>query len=153
MQLAAGILLLVLVAAASWMLRRRGIAAALPTYHQLTFERGLVYAARFAPDARSIYYSANWNGQPIQLYSMLPDSPESRALNLVNSTLFAVSPSELAISVGCEDRVIGNCEGTLGLVPVSGGSPRQVAEDVLSADWTADMARWHRSAMWAEGTA
>jgi serine/threonine protein kinase len=137
-QLAASVLLLVLVAAASWMLGRHQGTTVSPSYHQLTFERGLVYAARFAPDGRSIYYSANWNGQPVQLYSTLPDSPESRALNLTNSTLFAVSPSELAISVGCKDRVIGNCEGTLGLVPVSGGSPRQIAEDVLSADWTAD---------------
>jgi hypothetical protein len=57
---------------------------------------------------------------------------------LINSTLFAVSSSELAISVGCNDRYIGICQGTLGLLPVSGGSPREVEEDVLAADWTAD---------------
>jgi hypothetical protein len=108
------------------------------SYHQLTFDRGLVYAARFAHDGRSIYYSASWSGQPVQLYSTLPDSPESRPLNLTNSTLFAVSSSELAISVGCNDRYIGICQGTLGLLPVSGGSPREVEEDVLAADWTAD---------------
>jgi eukaryotic-like serine/threonine-protein kinase len=137
-QLAAGVLLLVLVAAGGWMLGRRMGSAAPLSYHQLTFERGLVYAARFAPDGRSIYYSASWSGQPVQLYSTLPDSPESRPLNLTNSTLFAVSSSELAISVGCKDRYIGICQGTLGLLPVAGGSPREVAEDVLAADWTAD---------------
>ena len=138
MQVAAGLLLLVLVAAGSWMLGRRTGAVAPLSYHQLTFDRGLVYAARFAHDGRSIYYSASWNGQPVQLYSTLPDSPESRPLNLINSTLFAVSSSELAISVGCNDRYIGICQGTLGLLPVSGGSPREVEEDVLAADWTAD---------------
>jgi len=138
MALVAAVLMLALVAAASWMLGRRTVAVSSPAYHQLTFERGLVYAARFAPDGRSIYYSASWNGQPVQLYSKLPDSPESRSLTLTNSTLFAVSPSEMAISVGCKDRYIGLCEGTLGLVPVAGGSPREVAEDVLGADWTAD---------------
>ena len=138
MQLAAAVLLFLLVATGSWMLGRRGASVTLPSYHQLTFERGLVYAARFGPDGRSIYYSASWNGQPVQLYSTVPDSPESRPLNLVNSTLFAASASELAISLGCKDRYVGNCQGTLATVPVAGGSPREVATDVLSADWTAD---------------
>lgn len=136
--LAAGVLLLVAGGVAGWLLPRGAGSIALPSYHQLTFERGLVYAARFAPDGRSIYYSASWNGQPVQLYSTVPDSPESRPLNLINSTLFAVSSSEMAISVGCKDRYIGNCQGTLAMVPVSGGSPREIVENALSADWTAD---------------
>jgi len=137
-QIAAAGLTLAVISAASWMLGQRSHPAAVPSFHQLTFERGLIYAARLAPDGRSIYYSASWSGQPVQLYSTAPDSPESRSLNLVNSTLFAVSPSELAISVGCEDRYIGNCQGNLGLVPVAGGTPREILKDALSADWTAD---------------
>ncbi|HTW60096.1 MAG TPA: protein kinase [Terriglobales bacterium] len=136
--IAVGALALIVVAAGSWVLARSTASTTLPAYHQLTFERGLVYAARFAADGRSIFYSASWSGQPVQLYSTIPDSPESRPLNLVNSTLFAVSSSEMAISVGCKDRYIGTCQGTLGLVPLAGGSPREVAEDVLAADWTAD---------------
>jgi eukaryotic-like serine/threonine-protein kinase len=138
MMVAAGALLLVLLAAGSWMLGARSSSVPLLTYHQLTFDRGLVYAARFSPDGRSIYYSASWNGQPVQLYSTLPDTPESRPLNLVNSTLFAVSASQLAISLGCKDRYIGLCQGTLGLVPLAGGTPREVADNVLAADWSAD---------------
>ncbi len=134
----AGALLLILVGAASWMLGRKSATAPLPAYHQLTFERGLVYSARFGADGRTIYYSASWNGQPLQLYSTAPDSPESRPLNLVNSTLWAVSASEMAVSVGCRDRYIGLCQGTLGLVPIAGGAPREVVEDALSADWSAD---------------
>ena len=111
---AAAVLLLVLIGTASWVLGRRSASLSMPSYHQLTFERGLVYAARFAADGRSIIYSASWNGQPLQLYSTIPDSPESRPLNLENSTLFAVSSSELAISLGCKDRYIGLCQGTLG---------------------------------------
>ena len=138
MPLAAGLLLLIVGAAGGWLFLRGAGSASPPSYHQLTFERGLIYAARFASDGRSIYYSASWNGQPVQLYSTVPDSPESRPLNLINSTLFAASASELAISLGCEDRYIGNCQGTLATVPVSGGSPREIAQDTLSADWTAD---------------
>jgi len=136
--LAAGLILALLAGIAGWFFGVRNAATTPPLYHQLTFERGLVYAARFAPDGRSIYYSAAWKGQPVQIYSTVADSPESRPLNLVNSTLFAASSSELAISLGCKDRYIGNCEGTLATVPISGGSPRQIAEGVLSADWTAD---------------
>jgi eukaryotic-like serine/threonine-protein kinase len=140
--LATAVLALVLIAGfiivGGWRLSRGAGVVALPSYHQLTFERGLVYAARFAPDGRSIYYSASWNGQPVQLYSTVPDSPESRPLNVTNSTLFAVSASQMAISVGCRDRYIGNCQGTLATVPVSGGSPREIEADALSADWTAD---------------
>jgi eukaryotic-like serine/threonine-protein kinase len=135
---ASGLLLLILGGLAGWLFLRGSGSTAPPLYHQLTFERGLIYAARFAPDGRSIYYSASWNGQPVQLYSTVPDSPESRPLNLSNSTLFAVSSSEMAISLGCEDQYIGNCQGTLATVPVSGGSPREIAENVFSADWTAD---------------
>ncbi len=136
--LVAGLILALAAAAAGWFFGVRNATTAPPFYHQLTFERGLVYAARFAPDGRSIYYSAAWKGQPVQIYSTVPDSPESRPLNLLNSTLFAASPSELAISLGCKDRYIGNCKGTLATVPISGGAPRQIAEGVLSADWTAD---------------
>src|SRR5207249_2890654 len=45
-----------------------------PVYRRLTFERGTIYSARFTPDGRSVVYGASWNGQPLQLYSTLPDS-------------------------------------------------------------------------------
>jgi eukaryotic-like serine/threonine-protein kinase len=115
----------------------RGTASE-PTYHQLTFDRGLIYSARFAVDGPSIYYSAAWNGQPVQLYSTNPNSPESRVLNFSHSALFDVSSAEMAISIGCKDLFIGDCEGALARVPISGGAPRQVAENVVSADWMAD---------------
>src|SRR6516225_9917376 len=36
---------------------RRPSQAVLPVYHPLTFRRGMVQAARFAPDGRTIIYS------------------------------------------------------------------------------------------------
>jgi eukaryotic-like serine/threonine-protein kinase len=122
---------------AGWFLAR-GSNGAIPSYHQLTFDRGLVYSARFARDGRLIYYSASWNGQPLQVYSTMAASPESQPLGMVNSTLFAVSSTDLAVSLGCQDRYIGNCEGTLGQVPVAGGTPREISRDVLAADWNED---------------
>ena len=116
----------------------RGAAVSVPTYHQLTFDRGLIYSARFAVDGPSVYYSAAWNGQPVQLYSTNPSGPESRPLNFTRSALFDVSSSEMAISIGCKDLFVGDCQGALARVPISGGAPRQIAENVDSADWTAD---------------
>ena len=116
----------------------RSAAVSPPTFHQLTFDRGLIYSARFAVGGPSIYYSAAWGGQPVQIYSTDPSSPESRALNLPHSVLFDVSSTEMAISIGCKDLFIGDCEGALARVPISGGAPRQIAENVDSADWTAD---------------
>ena len=36
-----------------------------PSYRQLTFRRGTIWNARFAPDGHTIVYSATWNGNPI----------------------------------------------------------------------------------------
>jgi hypothetical protein len=134
---ALGLLLLLAGGAVGWLLHRGG-SGAVPTFRQLTFDRGLLYSARFGTDGRTIYYSASWNGEPLQIYSTDPDSPESRPLNLLNSSLLAVSRSEMAISQGCHDRFIGACQGTLATVPLAGGAPRALAEDALAADWAAD---------------
>jgi serine/threonine protein kinase len=36
-----------------------------PTYRQLTFRRGSIRSARFAPDGQTILYSAAWQGNPV----------------------------------------------------------------------------------------
>jgi Tol biopolymer transport system component len=120
------------------LLGRGAVPAAPPNFTQLTFSRGLIYSARFAPDGKSVFYAASWNGRPLQIYSTSPGSPESRGLDLSDATLFAVSASQMAVSVGCNDIFIAACEGTLATVPVSGGAPREISENVLSADWPSD---------------
>ncbi|MGC1107878.1 MAG: protein kinase [Candidatus Acidiferrales bacterium] len=117
---------------------RSGSARVLPTFKQITFSRGTIFQARFARDGQSVYYSAAWDGQPVGVYATDPSSPESRALGLAQSSLFGVSASQLAISIGCNHVFIGVCEGTLATVPVSGGAPREIADDIVSADWSPD---------------
>jgi Tol biopolymer transport system component len=133
--LAAMVTLVTLAAAAGWLLGRNAAASGPPEFHQLTFDSGLIYSARFAPEGDTIYYSAGWNGLPVQLYATQPNGPESRPLGMENSALFAVSPSQMAVSIGCKDVFIGDCTGTLAITPLSGGAPRQKEEEVLSADW------------------
>jgi serine/threonine protein kinase len=120
------------------LLNRSSIPAVAPNFTQLTFSRGLIYSARFAADGKTVYYAASWNGQPIQTYSTSPGSPESRAFDLIDSELFAVSTSQMAVSLGCNRVFVAACEGTLATVPTSGGAPREISESVMSADWASD---------------
>jgi serine/threonine protein kinase len=137
--IAAALVLLALGAAGAHFLETRTGSNPLPTFHQLTFKRGMIYSARFAPDGQTVIYSASWDGNPPQLYSTRPDGPESRPLDMKDSNLFAVSSTgELAISLGCRIVLFSDCGGTLASMPFSGGAPRELAQDVISADWTAN---------------
>jgi eukaryotic-like serine/threonine-protein kinase len=110
-----------------------------PTYRRLTFRRGNVGTARFAPDGRSVVYGASWEGRPIEIYTTRPEGPESTPLGIPGADLFSVSPSgELAISR--RERFLGGPGGvgTLATVPMGGGAPRAIAENIEGADWTPD---------------
>jgi eukaryotic-like serine/threonine-protein kinase len=108
-----------------------GVAA--PTFEPLTFRRGTVADARFAPDGRTIVYAANFEGGDREIYTTQPGSPESRPLG-VKANLQAVSRNgELAILL---ERPGG--ESVLARLPIGGGAPREVLENVRSADWAPD---------------
>ncbi len=130
----ASALMLVFAALLAW--RVGGRSAPQPSFHQLTFKRGPIYAARFAPDGRNIIYAAAWDGGQSQIYSTSPDSPESRPLGYQNTGLFAVSRAgELALALGCQPFFVADCGGTLARAPLSGGAPRPILGDVHAADW------------------
>ena len=48
----------------------------LPTFQQLTFRRGEILSARFAPDQQSVAYSAAWDGKPLEMFLTRIDHPE-----------------------------------------------------------------------------
>ncbi len=127
-------LALVLLAAplAAFLLGRRAAATVPPSFHKLTFQRGIVAAARFAPDAETVVYSALWDAGRLQLFTTRPESPESRSLGIFDAKILSVSHSgELAIQLG---RPVG----TLARVPIGGGAPRELIESVFEADWAPD---------------
>jgi eukaryotic-like serine/threonine-protein kinase len=53
-----------------------------PTYRQLTFRRGSIRSARFAPDGQTILYSAAWQGSPVDVFTARPEAPEARSMGL-----------------------------------------------------------------------
>ncbi|MBI3664901.1 MAG: protein kinase [Acidobacteria bacterium] len=107
-----------------------------PSFHLLTFRRGTILSARFAPDGQTIVYGARWDGSPFELFSTRPESPESRSLGFPGTEILAISPSgEMAISSGRHPVGGFVYSGTLGRASLAGGASREVLEDVQQADW------------------
>jgi len=107
-------------------------------YHRVTFRRGFIMSARFASDG-SIVYGATWEDQPLEIYSALPGSPESRPVGLPSADVLSVSQSgEIALSLGRRFTLGWVTSGTLARVPLFGGAPRELCEDVQDADWSPD---------------
>ena len=83
-------------------------------------------------------FGALWDGERCRVHSARVDGPESRALDLPDANLLAVSRSgELAVALGPHtDGVI--TYGTLARVPMTGGAPREMVVGVKFADWSPD---------------
>ncbi len=128
----------VAVAAGFALARLTGRAGPL-RFTQVTFRRGVLWSARYAPDGQTVVYGAAWDGGPPALYSTKVGVPEARSLNLPGADVLAISRTgEMAVSLRRELRSAWVRTGTLARVPLSGGEPREVVADVEWADWSAD---------------
>jgi enoyl-CoA hydratase/carnithine racemase/DNA-binding winged helix-turn-helix (wHTH) protein/Tol biopolymer transport system component len=107
------------------------------TFQQITFRRGSIWSARFAPDGQTILYTAHWEGEPSRLYLSNRVSPEARTVGFEYGLLTSVSPSgELALLDG--RRAADNRGADLVRVPLNGGSPLVVSSGIVSSDWSPD---------------
>ena len=99
-----------------------------PRLNRLTFRRGTVNSARFAPDGRTIFYSASWEGAPSQIFA---------------KSELATPPAVLAsISRQGELAVILSGSSNLARVSPGGGTPHEVVRNVIWADWAPDGANF-----------
>jgi DNA-binding winged helix-turn-helix (wHTH) protein len=115
------------------LLARRPEAPALPSWRQVSFRRGVVNSARFAPGGE-ILFGAAWDATPARLFSTRAGWSDARAIDLEPkvSRLVGVSPTgEVAF---LEQRGVS----ILNRLPAAGGAPRAVAERVVAADWLPD---------------
>jgi len=113
--------------------------SSMPSYQQLTFRRGYVSHARFSPDGQTIVYSATWGGNALEIFSTRAGLNESQSLGLKDADILAVSSTgELAVLTKRTFRGQLIYRGTLARVPVIGGTPREILEDVQEADWSPD---------------
>jgi eukaryotic-like serine/threonine-protein kinase len=139
--LVSAIAVLALMAGAYLEGKREGLASGIspPTYHQLTFRGGTIRMARFAPDGKNIVYSAAWEGNPTELFVTRPDSPESRPFGLSKAEVLSMSrEGEMAVLLNSHNVDPYINVGTLARVPLGGGAPREVLENVQWADWSPD---------------
>jgi eukaryotic-like serine/threonine-protein kinase len=114
-----------------------------PSFHQLTFRRGEIVSARFAPDGQTILYSAAWEGKPIEVFQNRRERPESRPFGLIGADVLSISRSgEIAVSLNRHVAGPFIRSGMLAQMGVSGGgAPREILDDVRSADWGPDSSR------------
>jgi eukaryotic-like serine/threonine-protein kinase len=114
-------------------------ALSAPLYHEITFRRGEIRSARFAPDGQTILYSASWQGNPVETFAARQGTVESRSLGLGRAELLAVSSTgEMALSLDSHPVGTWISVGTLARAPLAGGAPRPILEDVEWADWSPD---------------
>jgi eukaryotic-like serine/threonine-protein kinase len=124
--------------ALGWWMGKVGVHTSQPEYQQITFRTGSIGNARFAPDG-GIIYSASWEGGDRQLYLSRTDDPGSRELGLKDAELLSISKGgEMAIRLNTVTHGGYARSGTLARVPLSGGTPREVLENVGDADWSAN---------------
>jgi Tol biopolymer transport system component len=119
-----------------YLVGRRAARRDLPVYHQVTFRRGTVSAARFAPDGGTLVYSAAWDGGRFDVFQGRLDSPDARAVGFPDALLQGVAAGEMALL----ER--GSGRNALGRVPLAGGALRPIAENVATADWSRDGAEF-----------
>jgi eukaryotic-like serine/threonine-protein kinase len=133
---ASAVVLALVMLGLGWWLGHGKAAAAPPEYQQITFRTGSIGAARFTPDG-SIVYSASWDGGGQQLYMARTDENGARELGLKNVELLSISKTgELAIRLNTSYYAGYARSGTLARVPLSGGTPREVLDNVQDAAWS-----------------
>jgi DNA-binding winged helix-turn-helix (wHTH) protein/Tol biopolymer transport system component len=122
----------------AWLwIRHRDAKPLEPTFQRLSFGRGTILSARFAPDGQSVVYGAAWDGKPFQLFWTRIGSSESRALG-VEADVLAISRSgEMAVLTSPTFGMISR-QGTLALMSLTGSVPRKVLDNVQDADWSPD---------------
>jgi len=127
-----------LIALGVWLGRRSAPSRPLD-FQRLTVRHGTVYSGRFAPDGHNVVYGASWDGAPVEIFSIDLKIPGARSIGIPAGALLAVSSTgEMAVLQSAKPFFMFTFIGTLAQVPLTGGSPRQIAENVVGADWAPD---------------
>jgi len=115
-----------------------GSAPAGPSFSQLTFRQQPIFKARFAPDGKTVVFSAAIQGNTPEIFSLRPDYPGATARGMPGVLLAISSKGELAVLTRA--RYVGHSlfEGTLARMPLEGAAPREILEGVREADWSPD---------------
>ena len=137
--IALGAALVVALAAIALLLLRQSKPVVSPAYHLLTYRRGTIRMARFAPDGQTVIYSAAWEGGPVEIFSTRVGTPESRSVGVPGAEILAISSTgEMAVLLNSRQAKSQVYTGTLARMPLGGGAPREILENIQWADWSPD---------------
>lgn len=131
-----GFLLLLACVTVAYMQGKKRAALPLPSFHRLTFERGIIYSARFSPD-NQVVYDASWDNKPVRIFVTHAGILQPMPLDIASAHLLDVSPAgEFALSLnGYTLSYPVFLNGMLARAPMSGGAPRRLLEDARWADF------------------
>jgi Tol biopolymer transport system component len=108
-------------------------------YQRLTFKRGMITGARFAPDGQTVVFEAAWEGNSLGLLASRTDSPGERPLGMSQTHILGISSTgEMAVLVQYRPLLGFSETGTLARMPLGGGAAREVLQNVGDASWSAD---------------
>ena len=111
----------------------------IPTFEQVSFHRGNVMRGRFAPDGKTVVYSGLLNGEAADTYVIRDEYPEPVSAGLHGALLLSISKQgQMAVLVRPGRLIHFQSLGTLATVPLGGGAPRELLDNVADADWSPD---------------
>jgi dipeptidyl aminopeptidase/acylaminoacyl peptidase len=100
-----------------------------PVFQQLTFRQGPILRARFVDHAKSVAYTARFEGLPQTSYLLTPATGEVRDLKL--------PPSSAVVAVSSQGELaVRMLDGSLARMPLNGGDLVNEAPGVLDADFS-----------------
>jgi eukaryotic-like serine/threonine-protein kinase len=117
---------------------RRQVSSSTASYEQITFDTGYSGPARFTRDGNMVMYSAAWNGGARQLYSQRRNSSQGKPLNIDADVLGIADNGDMAVILKRRFLATWLQRGTLARLPMEGGAPRPILDDVYDADITRD---------------
>jgi eukaryotic-like serine/threonine-protein kinase len=130
------VLLLAAVIAGLWTRPHHDVSLA-PVFHRLTYDLGNVNSARFSPDGHTVVYSANWEGQPAEIFSTRAEFPLPQRMVHGGRIASISTGNEIAFLTGKGEN-FAEFDATLYRIPLSGGSPREVLSHARDAAWGPD---------------
>jgi len=126
------------LATGMWMVGRRWSTKAQPKYTRLTYQQGYLSNARFAKDPQTVVYSAQWESNPLQIYTVRMEFPQSTKVDLPSAILLGLSATgdmQIAVNPVYHTNFLS---GTLAQAVMAGGTPRVVENGVIAADYAPD---------------
>ena len=108
-------------------------------FPQLSFRPEFIPNARFAPDGETVLFSSAADGNIPELFIHRPDYPAPQSMGLGDAHLLSISSKgDVAVLTHAVYLAQRLYRGTLSEMPLGGGAPREILQDVQEADWSPD---------------